>query len=272
MAALRSLKGEMEREIDGLTKAFEEVEKRRESDVKGVEEEWERKYKIVCEQLSSLKVKGLCSKMCGILCDALTNETDQASNAADFTHYQSRIRNLEEQLAENQTKLDAASRPTSPDPKIISELKNTLTKRDREIEFLKEMVRVECEERMGLIAELDVVRRGGSQLSKTPQPSTAKAPPIPNRPSSNPTPTSHTKPLIPPSHRSLSQQSQSMPQLPPARESSIDPSEKTFEALMKAAAARKGKVLAARSSADLGGKVGMALARAGMRSGVRRKK
>ncbi|KNC97712.1 uncharacterized protein SPPG_07174 [Spizellomyces punctatus DAOM BR117] len=198
----------LQRQIDALRLAKDEADLRAARQVTHAEENWERKYAVLNEQLSKL----------------------QSSNAADFAHYQARIRALEEQLA--LTSARPSSQPCT-DPKELADLKSTLAKREAEIKFLKETVRLECEERMELLAKLSIIQRGGSgeKGATTPQ--------VNYRPSSA-TP------------QKLSQ-TQSMPHLPPAREmtSPSDPGEKTFQALMKAAAAKKGKVLAARSSADL---------------------
>ncbi|TPX62679.1 hypothetical protein PhCBS80983_g00364 [Powellomyces hirtus] len=219
----------LNRQMEALQHAKDQSDAKSVRQIRSVEEGWERKHAIVNEQLNKLK----------------------ASNAADFAHYQARIRALEEQLAE--ASAQQHQRPTSGpvDPKQLAELKSLVHKRDAEIGFLKDMVRVECEERMGLVAELAHLKRGSGPIAstRTPPPlSGSKSPQVAYRPSSG----------VP--NKVLS--SPSMPQLPTARESSsgpahqLEPGERSFQALMKAAAAKKGKVLAARSSMDLSGKSG----------------
>ncbi|KAJ3115549.1 hypothetical protein HDU96_000430 [Phlyctochytrium bullatum] len=55
----------------------------------------------------------------------------------------------------------------SPPPPQLAELKAEIARRDAEIGFLKETVRVECEERMGLLATLDALRRGAKPAVKS---------------------------------------------------------------------------------------------------------
>ncbi|KAJ3022180.1 hypothetical protein HKX48_006816 [Thoreauomyces humboldtii] len=196
--------------------------------------QWERKHQIASGQLTTL----------------------QASNAADFAHYQARIRALEEQLVQAATPAAAVAAERSPaDSKQEAEMKTVVKKQEAEIRFLKDMVRVECEERMGLVAELALVRRG-STTSMPPAVAAAKTPPIAYHPSSG---------------LKKNASGRSMPQLlPPAPEPAaaaaagpLEPGEKTFQALMKAAAAKKGKLMAARSSIDMTGRGGAVSARSG---------
>ncbi|KAJ3162005.1 hypothetical protein HDU86_005703 [Geranomyces michiganensis] len=217
------------RQLEALQQARDEIAAQSTRTLRTAEETWSKKYAIATTQLQKL----------------------QASNAADFAHYQARIRALEEQLAE------AVSRPASgtaadtpTDPKILADMKSGIKKRDAEIEFLKDMVRVECEERMELVAELALLKRGGGPPTLTDKPSSTNSPRVDYRPGSGP------------ARKSSTASTTSMPLLPAARESgavspaasaraSMEPGERSFQALMKAAAAKKGKILATRSSADL---------------------
>ncbi|KAJ3181161.1 hypothetical protein HDU87_001290 [Geranomyces variabilis] len=214
------------RQLEALQQAKDETATQSARALRTAEETWSKKHAIATTQVQKL----------------------QASNAADFAHYQARIRALEGQLAE------AASNPASgtatdvpTDLKVLAELKSGLKKRDAEIEFLKDMVRVECEERMGLVAELALLKRGGGVPSATGKPPSGPSPQVEYRPSSSPARKTSTL---------------SMRLLPAAREAGavsptagprqpVEPGERSFQALMKAAAAKKGKMLATRSSADL---------------------
>ena len=51
----------------------------------------------------------------------------------------------------------------------ISKLTALLNKKDSEISFLKDTVRVECEERMGLLATVANLQRESSQWTKSPK-------------------------------------------------------------------------------------------------------
>ncbi|KAI9091546.1 hypothetical protein DFS34DRAFT_323851 [Phlyctochytrium arcticum] len=232
------------REIDTLRKAKEDAELRAIRQTTIISRDWENKYAIVNDQLAKLK----------------------ASNAADFAHYQARIRALEEQVAEASTR--PTSRPNS-DPVELGELKSQLKKREAEIGFLKETVRIECEERMELLAKLDLVNRGASpataaglmdhhtQRSSLQQSSSVQhMPPI--RPGSAASRTSLTHaqsvPMLPPAREASSfQQSHHSPSGTPAPTNDDvpnDPAARNFYMMMRAAAAKKEKTLAARSSAD----------------------
>lgn len=164
-------------------------------------------------------------------CDMLIeqNKKAQASNTADFEHYQARIRTLEAEIIKNQ----AAPAAEGPPPNLeeIASLKALIQKKNAEIVFLKDTVRLECEERISLIAKLAVVAQNGT--IKIQEPSKIQEP---------------TK--IP---KSLSCTLPSTP-IPPkadpsSRESSTSVSgRKTFETMMHEAAIKKEKKLAKSSS------------------------
>ncbi|KAI8826651.1 uncharacterized protein EV422DRAFT_510971 [Fimicolochytrium jonesii] len=216
---------ELNRQVEALKQAKDQTDMRALRQVRSVEETWERKHAVAIEQLNKLI----------------------ASNAADFAHYQARIRALEEQLAQASTTQRVSSAGPPVDPAQIAELKSLLTKREAEIGFLKDTVRLECEERMGLVAELDLIKR------RTPAPATLSRNPsrnggIQQSDSTSASPVSRTS------------STKSMPQIPPAREP-LEPGEQTFHNLMKAAAAKKNKMLSARSNMELNTKGGMGLPR-----------
>lgn len=156
-------------------------------------------------------------------CDMLIeqNKKAQDSNTADFEHYQTRIRTLEAEIIKNQA-APAAEGPL-PNLKEISDLKAVIEKRNAEILFLKDTVRLECEERISLIAKLAVLTQNGTIPIQ-------KLPTIPKS-------VSCTLPTAP-----ISQNADS-------RESSTSvPSRKTFESMMHEATIKKEKKLAKSSS------------------------
>ena len=160
-------------------------------------------------------------KQCDMLIEQ--NKKAQASNTADFEHYQARIRTLEAEIIQNQVAPAAEGPP--PNLKEIADLKAVIEKRNAEIVFLKDTVRLECEERISLIAKLAVVTQNGS-VPILEQPKMPKS-------------ASCTLPAAP-----LAQNAEQT-----SRESSTSVSgRKTFEMMMHEAAMKKGKKLAKSSS------------------------
>ncbi|KAJ3206360.1 hypothetical protein HDU67_008232 [Dinochytrium kinnereticum] len=86
--------------------------------------------------------------------DASSNEIEMLKSTINF---------LQKQL-ESVKSQPPPPPPESPAPPIASStltnLQTEINRRDAEIKFLKETVRVECEERMGLLALVDGLRRG----------------------------------------------------------------------------------------------------------------
>jgi Na+-translocating ferredoxin:NAD+ oxidoreductase RNF subunit RnfB len=115
-----------------------------------------RKYEDFKRQMTS-KEDGW-KRKCDMLIEQ--NKIAQASNTADFEHYQTRIRTLEAEIIKNQVAPAADGPP--PNIKQIADLKAVIEKRNAEIVFLKDTVRLECEERISLIAKLAVVTQNGS--------------------------------------------------------------------------------------------------------------
>ncbi|KAJ3187166.1 hypothetical protein HDU85_007204 [Gaertneriomyces sp. JEL0708] len=222
--ALGKLRAELQQEMRTMSEGFlheaealrvakVHAESKAAREIRRVEEDWARKYAVLESQLNSLK----------------------ASNTADFAHYQSQIRALEERLA-----VATARPPTArtADPKEIETLKNTVAKREAEIKFLKETVRLECEERMELVAKLALIDRQPKAIQpNAPDATTTEV----VRARSSPAPRKHEMGKL-----------DAAPQ-----QEAQDPEAKSFLALMKAAAAKKGKVLAARSHADFKEKGGV---------------
>ncbi|RKO86285.1 hypothetical protein BDK51DRAFT_32609, partial [Blyttiomyces helicus] len=128
----------LERQLDAMKVAKQHAELQASRECGRVEEEWSRRHAVVTEQMNKLR----------------------ASNAADFEHYQSQIRALEEQVAMASTR--APTTASADHERSIQELRASLATRDAEIGFLKDTVRLECEERMGLVAELAQIRRAPS--------------------------------------------------------------------------------------------------------------
>jgi predicted nucleic acid-binding Zn-ribbon protein len=72
-------------------------------------------------------------------------------HAAEVAILNQRIRDLQLKLEETKQKMDPQAMKIED---RLSRMQNLLQKKDHEIAFLKDTVRVECEERMGLVAEL----------------------------------------------------------------------------------------------------------------------
>ena len=158
-------------------------------------------------------------------CDILVeqNKKAQDSNTADFEHYQSRIRSLEAEIIKNQA-APAADGP-SPSLEEISDLKNIIEKRNAEIVFLKDTVRLECEERIGLIAKLAILTKNGTI------------------PIQEPASISNNIPLQAPQEPTTQNVASSE-----SKNSSASSGRKNFEAMMYEAAMKKEKKLAQSSS------------------------
>jgi len=157
-------------------------------------------------------------------CDLLIEQHKkaQASNTADFEHYQTRIRTLEAEIIKNQAAPAADGPP--PNLKEIADLKAVIEKRNAEIVFLKDTVRLECEERISLIAKLAVVTQNGTVPIQEP-PKISKS-------------ASCTLPTAPvPKNAEQTKES-----------STLVSGRKTFEMMMHDAAMKKGKKLAKSSS------------------------
>eukprot|EP00842_Homolaphlyctis_polyrhiza_P001134 jgi/Hompol1/2020/HPOL_002804-RA len=110
-----------------------------------MEEEWARRNSELQEHISKL----------------------QASSSAELNHYQVKIRALEQELARAQAELQIQGSGTERDR--IAQLSAAVAKRDAEITFLKDTVRLECEERMGLVAMVTKLKQGASQSQATVQ-------------------------------------------------------------------------------------------------------
>jgi hypothetical protein len=65
---------------------------------------------------------------------------------------------LEDNITRLELELEEATGKVDPVSDRLSRLQNLVNKKDNEIKFLKETVRLECEERMGLVAALAKVR------------------------------------------------------------------------------------------------------------------
>ena len=163
---------------------------------------------------------------CNLLAEQ--NKKTQASNAADFEHYQARVRTLEEEVTLLKHQAPAAEKSVSEcDPSLL-EMKATIAKRNAEISFLKDTVRLECEERIQLIAKLAVYTQNGTMV-----PAAVLASPMPRRPAS--------VNELPRGNQALDSH------LSNSRESSA-PLKKSFESMMHDSAAKKEKKLAKSSS------------------------
>lgn len=93
------------------------------------------------------------------------NKKISTSNAIDFEHYQARIRKLEQELVIAKKSV-APAQPvivdlSSTEKASIQEMKSLLAKRNAEIVFLKNTVRLECEERIQLVAKLSGMSNNG---------------------------------------------------------------------------------------------------------------
>ncbi|KAJ3290773.1 hypothetical protein HK104_006535, partial [Borealophlyctis nickersoniae] len=211
----------MQRQLDALVVAKNHAELQAARDVGAVEEEWGRKYAVLNEQLKKLK----------------------ASNAADFDHYQTRIRSLEEQLATASASASTVSpQQQQPDPAILTDLTARLAKRDAEIQFLKNTVRLECEERMELIAELANYKNGRIR-SGSSEPGTGVGAGAGGGSAGAGGGRSTTSTSLPNLPRS-STSSTTPPLVPPRSGPPLDPQERAFEVMAQAANARKTHKLA----------------------------
>lgn len=76
----------------------------------------------------------------------------QTSKQSDDAIYQQEIEGLRQQLRESQSNA----------PKTTSQLSSLLAQREAEIAFLKDTVRIECEERMGLVSIVQNMKREGN--------------------------------------------------------------------------------------------------------------
>ncbi|KAJ3041907.1 hypothetical protein HDV00_008416 [Rhizophlyctis rosea] len=120
-----------QRQMDALSVAKTQVEMNADRRIGAVEEEWGRKYAMLNEQLKKMK----------------------GSTEADYAHYQSQIRSLEEQLA----KASAAPPPSTPPSEHVA----LVAKKDAEIKFLKETIRLE-------FGGLETRRRAAADAATSP--------------------------------------------------------------------------------------------------------
>ncbi len=92
----------------------------------------------------------------------------QASNAADFEHYQARIRSLEEEITAMKHQAAPAAEETSGamvSSEELDQLRAQLSKTTAEVLFLKDTVRLECEERIQLVTQLASLTKSGPAIS-----------------------------------------------------------------------------------------------------------
>ena len=170
-------------DLNQATNQFEEAKRHQVTQ----ETAWQMKCNLLIEQNKKTQVGsplGFTLKMIKL------KQILKASNSADFEHYQARIRGLEEEI----TVLKHQAAPAAEAPNLFSseeveELKSLLAKKTAEVSFLKDTVRLECEERIQLVTQLasltknrgssGIRGRGSLASTSTPNVKALSASPIP---------------------------------------------------------------------------------------------
>lgn len=149
--------------------------------------------------------------------------------------YESVISGLERELAICKQATQNTVKEAMPESRAIAQLKTALTRKEAEISFLKETVRLECEERMGLVA----------MVSKLKQETTNGLPPIRNSGATNEIPfINASKPLRPSSSVNFRNGSRSESNLSTYSTPVPTKEAREFEIMVQAANAKKEKKIA----------------------------
>ncbi|TPX36978.1 hypothetical protein SmJEL517_g01020 [Synchytrium microbalum] len=223
----------LQRQLDDLRRARDAARNEVTRMKREAEEETEKKMSALKEELRILKVKSaeelsLVRTQMLALESQLASRPPPPSTPPSSNSFFPPIHSNQTSISTQPPKSAASSHSTLISPSTpniqqfaqeISDLKTALSRRDADLSFLRETVKMECEERMGLLSELANMKRKvqqQAQQSPTQQPQETTDENRGNK-----------------SRDGRSTPSRSNPNLAAAAESNVNPEQRAFEMRMK---------------------------------------